>query len=162
MRYIPSTAEIVLFKMLGRSVDERWVNWAYDMLLAGFETEELVILAGEHSPFDQFGLQRLTDKIFSELGLAFDNEKTVYKNYICYLLNEVILGNRDAVTALNSIQGIYLENYDRTLQPFAELYWAYEDLIYSDTQYYWDGATRGNIRLIIREYFVKWQKENCA
>ena len=32
--------------MLDRLTDGVWIDWAYEMLLAGFETDNLLILAG--------------------------------------------------------------------------------------------------------------------
>ncbi len=112
MRYIPSTAEIVAFKMLGKSVDEHWIKWTYDMLLAGFETEELIILAGEHSPFNQFELQRLTDKIFIGLDLTFENKKVAYSNYTCYLLDRSLAGKSRPEAVLRKLSELYTEEYE--------------------------------------------------
>lgn len=162
MKYITSTAEILAFKMLGKSVDKRWVNWAYDMLCAGFETENIVVLAGEIEPYNQFELQSLTNKIFNELNLKWDNIEHVYTDYICYLISEVLTNNLKPESVLNIIKDIYYQlDYESSLQDFYMLYCAYDDLRYSDNQYYWDGATRGNINLIIRQYFEDWMKDNC-
>jgi len=49
------------------------------MISAGFETESLLMLAGEVEPFNQFEMQRLTDKVFDELGLVYDNRELVLK-----------------------------------------------------------------------------------
>ena len=70
MKPVPSTSEILVFRMLDRNIDKRWIDWAYEMICAGFETENLIELAGEIEPYNQFELQRLTDKIFKELGLS--------------------------------------------------------------------------------------------
>jgi hypothetical protein len=161
MKYIPATAEILAFKMLGESVDKRWINWAYDMLCAGFETESLVMLAGEVEPYNQFELQSLTNKVFSELYLTWDNTKETLINYVGYLIDEALAGKLKAESVLSIIKDIYYQlYYDSLLRDFYLLYYAYDDLKHSENQYYWDGATRGNITLIIQQYFMNWKKDN--
>lgn len=162
MKYIPSTAEILAYKLLGESVDKRWINWAYDMLCAGFETESLVILAGEVEPYNQFELQSLTNKIFNELHLTWDNTKETLINYVSYLINEALAGKLKAESVLSIIKDMYHQlDHESALQDFYMLYYAYDDLRYSDNQYYWNGATKENIYSIIRQYFEMWVKENC-
>ncbi|MFZ4464691.1 MAG: hypothetical protein ACOYN5_12650 [Bacteroidales bacterium] len=51
---VKTTAEILAFKALNRNIDKTWVDWAVDMLIAGYDTENLTILAGESEPFNQF------------------------------------------------------------------------------------------------------------
>lgn len=158
MKPIESTAEILAFKMLGRSVNKKWIDWAYDMLVAGFDTDNLVILAGELEPYNQFELQSLTDKVFKELELTWNNREQVLINYIGYLVGDTLAGNRKYENVLAVIKDIYLElNCNPSLEEFYLLYYANEDLSYSDYQYYWDGATRENINEIIKGCFIKWR-----
>ncbi|GAB3921050.1 hypothetical protein [Mucilaginibacter myungsuensis] len=161
MKPIPSTAEILAFRMLERPVDKRWTDWAYEMLCAGFETENMVMLAGETEPYNQFELRLLADKVFAEFGLTWDDRELVYRNYIRYLISQVIEGDRAPLSALLILKDIYDgEDMDGSLTDFALLYWAHGDLDYSDVQYYWDGATRENIDEMTRAYFVEWLEKN--
>lgn len=158
MKPIPSTAEILVFKMIGDNVNKKWTDWAYEMLLAGFETENLIQLAGELEPYNQFELQRLTDNIFEELNLKWDNEEQVYENYACYLIGQALDCKIQNVNVLNTLKDIYIgANYELPYHDFYALYYAQDDLRYSEDQWYWPGATRENIDAIIREYFVKWK-----
>ena len=162
MKPIPSTAEILAFKMLGHNVNKRWITWDYDMLVAGFESENLVILAGETEPYNQFELQGLTDKVFAELNLSCDNRALVYKNYICYLVAKALDNEIKAANVLDIIKDLYIENnYESLLGNFYLLYYACDDLKYSENQGYWDGATRENIDKIIKDYFMEW-KAKCG
>jgi len=54
MKSVKSTTEILAFKALNRDINKTWVDWAVEMLMAGFDTENLTILAGEFEPFNQF------------------------------------------------------------------------------------------------------------
>lgn len=160
MKPIPSTTEILAFKVLGRAIDKTWVNWAYDMLEAGFETENLVILAGEMQPYNQFELQSLTDKIFIELNLALNDRKQLLKNYVCYLVDKALAGEIKFIDVLDLIKDMYIElDYDSSFSGFYMLYYAYDDLKDSEQQWYWDGATRENIDEMTRDYFMQWKSE---
>jgi hypothetical protein len=157
MKPIPSTAEILLFRILGRNVDKKWIDWAYAMLCAGFETESLVMLAGETGPYNQFELKRLTDKVFHELNLTWDDREQIYRNYACYLVGEASEGRMQPVSVLDILQDIYIRtDFDPPYTDFYNLYFAYDDLKYSENQWYLDGATRENIDEIIKAYFKEW------
>jgi hypothetical protein len=86
MKPVKSTAEILAFKALNRDVDKTWVDWAVDMLIAGFDTEHLTILAGESEPFNQFQMQELAEKVLVELQLDYSDKDQTIKNYACYLI----------------------------------------------------------------------------
>jgi len=157
MEPIPSTAEILAFKMIGNNVNKKWIDWAYAMLLTGFETENLIILAGEIEPYNQFELRRLTDNIFDELNLTWEDEEQVYKNYASYLIKAALDGKIQIINVLDILKDVYIGmNYNPPYSDFYSLYYAYDDLKYSENQWYWPGATRENIDEIIKEYFVKW------
>lgn len=157
MQPVPSTAEMLAFKMLGRNADKRWADWAYDMLMAGYDTENLVILAGELEPFNQFEIEKLTDKIFAELGLTWDNRELVYKNYACYLVGQALSGKKAFINVLDILNGIYLEReFEPPYKDFYSLYYAIDDLKYSNDQYYLAGVSRENIDEVIVQYFTEW------
>jgi hypothetical protein len=157
MKPVSSTAEILLHKMLGHNVDERWVGWAYDMLCAGFDTGNLVQLAGETAPYNQFELKTLSDKIFTELNLDWNDHDQVYANYINNIVAQALNGEMKPLSVLEFVKDLYLQNdYEPLLQDFYLLYYAYDDLRYSDQQWHWDGATRENIDEMTKGYFKDW------
>ena len=51
------TAEILFYKQQNSNINIQWINWAIEMLQAGYETENLIILAGEdiHCNLSVFG-----------------------------------------------------------------------------------------------------------
>lgn len=158
MKPIESTTEILALKALNRSVDEKWVDWAVDMLMAGFETEHLAILAGESKPFNQFQLRSLIDKVLDELHLDYSDRDLVIKNYTCYLIDRVLSKKLEIFNALNILKDICIElDNDESLFDFYLFYFAKEDLLYSDNQWYLDGATKENIDSVIIDYFIKWK-----
>lgn len=161
MKPIISTVEILAFKALNRNIDRTWVNWAVEMLLAGFDTENLAILAGESEPFNQFYLQDLTNKILSELQLDYLDKDQAIKNYACYLIDKAQNGEMEPITVLGIIKDICIElDMEKYLYQFYLLYFAKTDLLESVNQWYIDGVDRNNIDIVIADYFSTW-RTNC-
>ncbi len=160
MKPVKSTSEILAYKVLNRNVDKTWIDWAVDMLMAGFDTENLTMLAGESAPFNQFQMQELTDRVLTELQLDYSDKHKIIKNYTCYLIDKSLDGEIDNLKVLNILKDICIElNYEKYLYDFYTLYFAKDDLSYSENQWYWDGATRENIDKIINAYFTTWKSK---
>lgn len=161
MKPIASTAQILAYKMLNKSIDEVWINWAVDMLMAGFETENLVILAGMGLSENQFELQALTDRVLQELQLSYSDTDKVIKNYVSWLLNECLNQRLEPLKVLRWITDMYNgTNQDKQLQDFYLLYWAKDELLSTHDQWYWPDADRSNIDSIITNYFTQWLTDN--
>lgn len=161
MQPINSTYEILVSKALNRDIDSAWVTWAIDMLVAGFDTDNLKILAGENPPFNQFEMQKLTDKVLKELQLDYSDKERTVKKYAIYLIDQALAGQIDSLKVLKILEEICVElDYEKYLFDFYKLYFAKEDLLLSVDQWYWKGATRENIDQIIADYFKKWKSEN--
>ncbi len=162
MKPVNTTAEILAFKALNRDIDETWIDWAVDMLIAGYDTDHLIILAGESEPFNQFQMQELVSKVLAELKLEYSDKDQVIKNYACYLIDKSLEGELENFKVLDILKDICIElDYEKYLYDFYSLYFAKDDLSYSEDQWYWNGATRENIDKIITDYFIAW-KTNCT
>ena len=158
MKPVKSTAGILACKALNRDIDLTWVDWAIDMLMEGYDTEHLIILAGESEPFNQFQMHELADKVIAELKLDYSDKDQTIKNYACFLIDKSLNGELEKVKVLDILKDICIErDYINYLYDFYMLYFAYDDLTYSEAQWYWDGATRENIDKIIMDYFITWE-----
>ncbi len=132
------------------------------MLMTGYDTENLTILAGESEPFNQFEMQELADKVLAELGFDYSDKDQIIKNYASHLIDKSLNGELDNFKVLEILKDICIElNYEKYLYDFYSLYFAKDDLSYSENQWYWDGATRENIDKIITDYLRTW-KTNCV
>jgi hypothetical protein len=161
MKPVKTTAEILAFKALNRDIDKIWVGWAVDMLMAGFDTEHLTILAGESEPYNQFQMHELADKALTELQLDYSDKEKTIKNYACYLIDKSLAGELESFKVLAILKDICIElDYVKYLYDFYLLFFAKDDLTYSEAQWYWDEATKENIDQIITDYFIKW-KSSC-
>ena len=162
MKPVKSTVEILAFKALNRDINKTWVNWAVEMLMAGFDTENLAILAGEFEPYNQFQLHDLTTKVLDELQLDYSNKEQTIKNYACYLIDQSLCKEVESIKVLDILKDICIElDYEKYLYHFYILYFAKDSLMDSDDQWYLDGADKNNIDKIIEDYFNNW-KANCV
>jgi len=161
MKAIKSTTEVLAFKALNRDINKVWVDWAVEMLMAGVETENLIILAGESEPFNQFQLQDLTTKVLDELQLYYSDKDQTIKNYACYLIDKALNGELETIEVLNILKDICIEmDMEKYLYHFYLLYFAKDDLLNSENQWYLDNVDRTNIDRVISDYFTVW-KINC-
>jgi len=161
MKPIDSTAEILALRLLRRTIDKKFVDWAYEMLLAGFETESLLMLAGETEPYYYFEIEKLVDNALQELGLSWDDREVVILNYVCYLVKGALAGTYNISKTLSMLQHLYLElDYDKLLLDFYLLYHAKDEANDLGTQWYWPDVDRDTIDEVILSYFKNWA-ERC-
>jgi len=163
MKPIASTAKILADKMLNQYIDKTWVDWAVEMLVEGFDTEHLVILAGESPPYNQFYLDSLTNKVLSELNLDYSNEHKIIKKYVCYLIDKALKSEMKISEVLEIIDDLYNSNREYLFN-FVLLSSDAEFLTYSDKGFSWDGTIENNIdeiTIMIIDYFADWKSENC-
>ncbi|MBS1666458.1 MAG: hypothetical protein JST58_03695 [Bacteroidetes bacterium] len=148
------TYKILKEKAFNSDLDESWIEWAIEMIDAGYESINLYELAGTTKPYNQFQLKDLTDKVFKDLNLDYSDKTTALKNYVYFLLISNIDKPEKYHEVLGEFRNIYYElNTDAKFQDLALLYWAKDDLLHSDFQHYWNGANRTNIDQIIRDQF---------
>ncbi|UKN03782.1 hypothetical protein K6119_09795 [Paracrocinitomix mangrovi] len=160
MNFPDSTYEMLYLKATGVVNDMRWVDWAEEMINLGFNSESLYILAGERPPFYAFEMKDLTDAVCRELNININDQQELIGNYIMFLRNQVINDKRKPIEVLRILGGMYNEfNLNRSIQDFALLRWAKEDLLRQEVQWYWKGANRSNIDQIIDDHFLNWSKE---
>ena len=155
-----STFKILMEKSFNSDIDETWINWAMEMMEAGFENENLYVLAGISKPYNQFELQDLTTKVLTELNLEFSNQKLVIKNYVYYLISNSIYKIETYLETLRKLKNICIDlNLEHNYMNFYLLYFAKDDLVEQEYQHYWNDANRENIDEIITENYKNWKTE---
>lgn len=155
-----STYRILKAKAFNENVDESWIDWAIEMIEAGYESENLYMLAGETKPYNQFELQELTNKVFQDLRLDYSDKDDVIRNYVYYLISNSVEHPETYYKTLRELREICLQlDYDSRYMDFYLLYFAKDDLMVDEVQWYWEGANRANIDQIIRDKFKQWLGE---
>jgi hypothetical protein len=154
-----TTYKILKEKAFNSDIDESWVDWAIEMIRAGYENENLYELAGITRPYNQFELQDLTNKVLNDLKLDFSNKEITIRNYVYFLTSNSINKPKTYLKTLRELKNICTDlELDKEYMDFYLLYFAKEDLTESENQWYWNGADRTNIDSIIREKFESWNK----
>lgn len=74
-------------KAFNEDIDGTWIDWAIEMIREGYESDDLYILVGINKPYHQFELQRLTDKVFADLDLDYEDKPQMIRNYIYYIIS---------------------------------------------------------------------------
>jgi len=153
-----STAEVLALRTLGRSVDEKWVEWAVCTLVEGYDSPSLRILAGESRPFNQFEMAALVDRIFEELGLRqFGSQAEAAVVYASVRARHLLDGVVPVDVALAEISQMCTDlDYLSAIYDFYLLRFAREDLQTDEVQWYWPDGNRENIDELIKEYCRKW------
>ena len=144
-------------KAFNEDIDESWIDWALEMMEAGYEAENLYILAGITKPYNQFELQELTDKVLADLNLRINDKLLTIRNYVYYIISKSMNEPNNYLKTLKEIKDICIGlDMDNEYMNFYLLYFAKDDLNESENQWYCDGADRSNIDKIVKENFQKY------
>lgn len=156
-----STYRILMKKAFNEDIDEAWIDWALEMIQAGYESDNLYILAGIARPYHQFELQRLTDKVLADLDLDYEDKPQMIRNYIYYIISSTKNEPSKYLSTLKDIKDICIAlDMEQEYMDFYLLYFAKDDLNESEIQWYWNGADRTNIDQIIRKVFEDYLDRN--
>lgn len=157
MQEVISTYRILMKKTFNEDIDESWGEWALEMMEAGYDSDNLYILAGITKPYNQFELQELTDKVIADLNLEISDKSLTIRNYIYYILSTTINEPSKYLFTLREVKDICIGlDMEKEYMDFYLLYFAKDDLNDSENQWYWDGADRNNIDEIIKEKFKEY------
>lgn len=157
MQEVISTYRILMKKSFNEDIDESWVEWALEMMEAGYESDNLYILAGITKPYNQFELQELTDKVLTDLNLDTKDKYLIIRNYVYYILSTTINEPSKYLPTLREVKDICVGlDMESEYMDFYLLYFAKNDLNQSENQWYWDGADRNNIDKIIKVRFQEY------
>jgi len=153
-KQVSSTFRIVKDKVLDKDINESWVDWAIEMIEAGYEILNLYELAGITRPYNQFELRYLTEKIFGDLNISYKDKEAAIRNYACFIISNSIGNPSNYLSTLLELKGIYLElDWQKEYSDFYLLYFAKYDLTNYEDQFYWIGADKKNIDDIIKKRF---------
>lgn len=136
------------------------VDWACDMLLYGYETEHLLLLAATTKPTTAFESELYLDNAVEELGLNFIYGEKALISYTWTYVSELSKGAA-IKTNLSIIDRTYMANMDRTLiSDFTSLSYAWDCYRDDDADFYipryWEGATKDNLEDTTISYAKEW------
>lgn len=156
---VESTTLILALKVCQKPFDKRWVNWATEMLIAGFETPHLLMLAAEFEPFNQFRMEEITSKVLHELGYDFSDRTKAVKDYVNYILDCIENSKLTSTQGLHILYSLYYEeDCPKYLQNFYFFYLGKVEMQEIGIQLYVEDCD--DIDQAITDYFTLWKVEN--
>ena len=155
------------YKMLGHTVVESFdyndaIDWAIQMLQAGYETPSILLLAGTTKPTNYFDTESTLTSAFNELHIPMPIEEHAIIAYATYYALQLKAGkdikqNLEVLSELAFMEG---ESYHR-MSDFSLLRdaWTHiDDLFYE--QLYWPAVNEDNIEDITKECANDWLEEH--
>src|SRR5688500_4000874 len=138
MYKVESTYEILALTAFNDDIDEKWIDWAIEMLMAAYDTEHLRILAGVVKPYNQFYLQNRANKVLLELKLDLSDTRSVLLNYTYYLITVAINKKKSIDLVQEKIYDLYYykDEWSPDYLDFMCLFWARNDLKHDEYQHY--------------------------
>lgn len=147
-----TTTRILFDKVFGNQSGQACVDWAVEMLTQGYNGHYLAMLASMSRPLNDFEIAEYRDRALIELQIENITQDEAAHRYAVELLHLAYHGEMDLISTLCRVAEICNEcGHTDDLYDFRLLYWAYDDLQYSDIQHYWEGANRSNIYDVIRD-----------
>ncbi|WP_419700398.1 hypothetical protein [Mucilaginibacter sp. NFX135] len=156
----PLTCKVIAYQILPAFNKDEVVDWAYEMIALGWETDHLLILAGLTKPVNYFEIVSYLKAAINELNLSSKEGVEGIISYSSYYVRQLEQGIKIKEN-LNALSDFVISvDYHSAICDFYSLYWAWNDLKYDEIQWYWDGATRDNIEQIVINTAKDWLIEN--
>lgn len=108
-KQVLSTFKIIKNKVLDFDIDESWVDWAIEMIEAGYESINLYELASITRPYNQFELRYLTDKVLTDLEINYKDKEIAIRNYACFIISKYIDRPDNYLKTLLELKSIYVD-----------------------------------------------------
>jgi hypothetical protein len=157
MHKVKSTYKVLVKRSLQQGSIEVWQDWALEMMVAGFETEHLILLAGLSPHFNRFQLDDIVNKALKELSLDTMSDDEMIGGYVYYLIDQALHSKLSTKVVLDILRDLCRDrDFDKELYNFYYLAFAQEELEELGVQFYWEGANSNNIDSIINNEFQEW------
>lgn len=137
------------------------VDWAFEMLSLGYETENLLILAGISKPTNYLEIIGYLKKALSELDIETKYGEAAIACYASFYINKIA----QAENVKDHLDIIYRYCMDKDCEKivfdFYLLRWACVDLDYGlEYTSYWHDANKENIESLVVENAKQWMVKN--
>lgn len=137
---------------------DEYVDWAVAMVLDGYETPSLLMLAATTKPANYFETVEIFKDTMRELGIELKSRDEALLSYAYYIVRK-IARKEDVRKNLTTLSKLYvMDDFSDTIFDFHRLYWAWGDFDYDDGYgtHYWEGATADNIESLVIEKAHQW------
>ncbi len=159
-REIKNIGYLLAFPTIATEDYQKYMDSALSLLDHNFTSSHICILSSLSHPINFFETKEIILNVKEDLHLpTLEIEEAVL--YYSYHLIEKIALKEDVILNLKIVADLCLSHDQlKSIYPFLELYWAYEDLLYSEEQYYWEDMNRENSMDVIVDFAKNWLGEN--
>lgn len=120
------------------------------LLVEGVASPQVEMLASLDPPFNLFEVAALRDRALREVNAPDLEPRDAVLHYARERLLSLLAGQDRLADVLGELKKLVSSTgWAPDLFDFYMLYFAYDDLISSGDQFYWEGATRENIESIV-------------
>lgn len=138
------------------------VDWAIEMFEYGYETPNLLMLAGCDKSTSYFEFKPYLENAAKELGLQMKNGDAGVISYSYYFIKEITKRKNVRSNLTELYKFCQQRDYEGIVYDFYLLYWAWDQIDYDDTNqnHYWEGTNKENIENTVIKVVNDWLKEN--
>lgn len=153
----PLTAKVLAFSEVPDYDIDEAVSWAVEMLVLGYETPNLLILASLSKSDNYFEKVKYLRKACQEISLDFKTGEEGVISYNSFFIKEIFAGNQVRSNLFEIYKFCQAKNYANSILDFYLLYWAWDDFAYGESYSdYWADATPQNIESIVVQVAKDW------
>lgn len=134
------------------------IDWAIELLILGYDSPNLRILAGLTHLNDRQEVTDYVNQTLEDFKISLLTGKIAVIAYTAVIIKEFLRKKISQKRMLQEIHQLCIAwDYLEEIYDFYLLWNALDDLRYDNNfQYYWPDATRDNIDTIIKEQAEKW------
>jgi hypothetical protein len=134
-----------------------YIDWAGEMLVQGYDSYSLRILAGLECLASTFESEDYFLRASTELGLSIPDSGAAVRAYACEIAQQIVEGK---VTAQDGVRALYriclATEYDRDYLIWLELDDALDSLLSGEYAYTYESATLENFDEVARQEAEKF------
>jgi hypothetical protein len=140
-----------------------YVDWAGEMLVQGYDSYSLRILAGLDRFASPFEAEDYFLRSVKELGLSIPDSENAIRAYACVIAQQISEGE---ITSQEGVRALYkiciATEYERDFVVWLELDDALDNLLYGDYLYTYESATLDNFDEIAKREAVNFINTVCG
>jgi hypothetical protein len=151
------TSKMLAYKHLKDFNTDQAVDWAIEMLLNGYDTPSLLILASISKPTNFFEAEKYLLSSLNELDIELPEKHDAITEYCRSFIEKMA----NSIEVKSNLQALYSTGQtfddDNPIFDFYLLYWAWRGLDYGlSYQNYVPEATKYNIEKLVVNKSLKW------
>ncbi len=157
IKSIDLTDKVIAYSEVPNFDPDDCIDWAIEMLLSGFDSATLRILAGLQKPVNYFEAIECLKKSGNELGIEILTGDKAVRSYTGYYIKKMAEGQAIRENLTLVFQYSQMRDCEPIVYDFYLLYWAWQDFdLGQEFSPYWDNSNPKTIQTIVMNEAKKW------